>query len=42
MSVLLALVLLQFCNAQTKDKNEVKFKPPVLKKDKPSSMGMKK
>lgn len=29
--------ILQICNAQTKDKSDVQFTPPVIKKDKPAS-----
>jgi hypothetical protein len=34
---LFTLCVISFCNAQTTDKNdEVKFTPPVIKKDKPT------
>lgn len=34
---LFAFGLVQFCNAQTKEKSEVKFTPPAIAKDKPTS-----
>jgi hypothetical protein len=39
---LFALGIFQFCNAQTKHISEVKFTPPVIKKDKPASKPIEK
>lgn len=38
---LFALGILHFCNAQTNEKSEVKFTPPVIVKDNPASSTIK-